>query len=84
MFVGVHCPLPELERRETERGDRPRGLAAMQYHHVHSHERHDIDVDTSVHTPRECARRIRDFLPRRPRPTAFETLRRTLGAGVIS
>src|SRR5882757_8544933 len=21
-FVGVHCPLPELERRETARGDR--------------------------------------------------------------
>jgi chloramphenicol 3-O phosphotransferase len=68
VLVGVRCPLPELERREIERGDRQ----------VHSHELHDIDVDTSLHSPRECALRIRGFLPNRPRPTAFETLRRTL------
>lgn len=78
VLVGVRCPLPELERREVERGDRQSGLAAMQYPHVHAHGPHDIDVDTSVHSPQECARRIRDFLPQRPRPTAFETLRRTL------
>ncbi len=81
VFVGVHCPLPELERREIERGDRLRGLAAMQYHHVHSHGLHDIDVDTGLHTPRQCALQISDFLPHRPRPSAFETLRRTLGRG---
>jgi chloramphenicol 3-O phosphotransferase len=27
VLVGVRCPLPELERREQERGDRPLGLA---------------------------------------------------------
>ena len=78
VLVGVRCPLPELERREIERGDRQRGLAAMQYHHVHSHELHDIDVDTSLHSPRDCALQIQDLLPNQPRPTAFETLRRTL------
>jgi chloramphenicol 3-O phosphotransferase len=78
VLVGVRCPLSELERRETERGDRPVGLAATQYRQVHSHGLHDVDVDTGLHGPRECALRIRDFLLRRPRPTAFETLRRTL------
>jgi chloramphenicol 3-O phosphotransferase len=78
VLVGVRCPLPELQRREIERGDRLVGLAAMQYPHVHSHELHDVDVDTGLHSPRECALRVRDFLPNRSRPTAFETLRRTL------
>ncbi|MFG2961591.1 hypothetical protein ACGF5O_48765, partial [Streptomyces sp. NPDC048291] len=68
----------ELERREIARGDRQLGLAAMQYGEVHSHGLHDLDVDTSLRSPRESALRIRDFLPDRPRPTAFETLRRTL------
>ncbi|WP_156727948.1 phosphotransferase-like protein [Streptomyces apocyni] len=76
VLVGVRCPLPELERREIERGDRQPGLAALQYDHVHSHERHDLDVDTSRHAPRACAERIAAFLPHRPRPTAFETLGR--------
>ncbi|MFC9846354.1 AAA family ATPase [Streptomyces sp. NPDC060223] len=78
VLVGVRCPLPELERRESERGDRQAGLAAMQYGEVHSHELHDLDVDSSLLSPRECALRVRDFLADRRRPTAFETLRRTL------
>jgi chloramphenicol 3-O phosphotransferase len=78
VLVGVRCPLLELERREIERGDRQLGIAAMQYGAVHSHDLHDLDVDTSVHSARECALRIRDVLLDLPRPTAFETLRRTL------
>lgn len=31
LFIGVHCPLDELTRRELARGDRPPGLAAHQY-----------------------------------------------------
>ncbi|WRZ88020.1 chloramphenicol phosphotransferase CPT family protein [Streptomyces sp. NBC_01007] len=78
VLVGVRCPLPELERREIERGDRQQGLAALQYGQVHSHQLHDLDVDTSLRSPAECALHIRDFLSDRPRPTAFDTLRRTL------
>lgn len=78
VLIAVRCPLPELERRERERGDRQLGLAAMQYDQVHSHELHDLDVDTNLLPPEECARRIRDFLPGRPQPTAFERLRQTL------
>ncbi|MFF4040194.1 AAA family ATPase [Streptomyces sp. NPDC001816] len=78
VLIGVHCPLPELERRERERGDRQAGLAAMQYDQVHAHGVHDLDVDTSLLSPEECALRIRDFLSDRPRPTAFERLGTTL------
>lgn len=78
VLVAVRCPLPELNRREAERGDRSPGLAALQYAQVHAHELHDIDVDTSVRTPAECAHAIHGFLAHRTRPTAFETLGRTL------
>ncbi|MEU2061237.1 AAA family ATPase [Streptomyces sp. NPDC013455] len=80
LLVAVRCPLPELERRERARGDRQAGLAALQYPHVHAHGPHDLDVDTSVLSPQECALRIRDLLRERPRPTAFERLRRSPGA----
>ncbi|MEU8991034.1 hypothetical protein AB0C98_32315 [Streptomyces sp. NPDC048558] len=76
--VGVRCPRPELQRRECERGDRQPGLAALQFDQVHSHGPHDLGVHTDVLTPAECALLIRDLLPNRPRPTAFEELRRTL------
>jgi len=75
VLVGVRCALPELERRERERGDRPAGLAARQIAQVHAHGVYDIEVDTADATPRACAERIRDFLPGRPRPTAFQRLR---------
>ncbi|MFG2638437.1 chloramphenicol phosphotransferase CPT family protein [Streptomyces sp. NPDC048362] len=83
-LIAVRCPLPELERRERERGDRQPGLAALQFGHVHAHGRHDLDLDTSLLSPRECALRIRDFLVDRPRPTAFEELRRTLRPGATT
>ncbi|MFG2526947.1 chloramphenicol phosphotransferase CPT family protein [Streptomyces sp. NPDC048516] len=78
VLVGVHCPLQELERREIRRGDRPVGLAARQGEQVHAHGLYDIECDTATADAEECARRIRDFLPRRPLPTAFEQLRAKL------
>ncbi|MEU9098596.1 AAA family ATPase [Streptomyces sp. NPDC048361] len=75
VLVGVRCPLPELERRERERGDRPPGLAARQMAQVHAHGLYDIECDTGTTSALDCARRIRDFLPHRPTPTAFERLK---------
>jgi chloramphenicol 3-O phosphotransferase len=77
VLVAVHCPLPELLRRERSRGDREAGLAARQYAQVHAHGVHDLEVDTSVLSPGACAERIRDCLADRPRPTAFEALRQS-------
>ncbi|QOV45443.1 chloramphenicol phosphotransferase CPT family protein [Streptomyces chromofuscus] len=75
VLVGVHCPPDELERRERERGNRPPGLAARQLRQVHAHGVYDVECDTGVADPAECARLIRDFLPSRPTPTAFQRLR---------
>ncbi|MEU2671593.1 AAA family ATPase [Streptomyces sp. NPDC007164] len=76
ILVAVRCPLPELERREQARGDRPAGLAAGQFDQVHSHGVYDIECDTSSASPAECARDIKEFLRRRTTPTAFERMRR--------
>ncbi|MFG3157947.1 chloramphenicol phosphotransferase CPT family protein [Streptomyces sp. NPDC048219] len=81
LFVGVHCPPEELTRRERARGDRPVGLAAHQYDLVHRHGDYDLECDTGTETPRECAERIKEFLPHRPRRTAFARLRDRLLAG---
>ncbi|AZQ33277.1 chloramphenicol phosphotransferase [Streptomyces cyaneochromogenes] len=80
VLVKVHCSPKELERRERERGDRPPGLAAGQLARVHAHGDYDLECDTEQSTPQECARLIKEFLPDRPSPTAFERLRRSSAA----
>jgi chloramphenicol 3-O phosphotransferase len=81
VLVGVHCPLPELERRERIRGDRTPGLAARQFEQVHMHGIYDIECDTSKNTPGEIAQQIKNVLARRPNPTAFTRLKLALRAG---
>lgn len=61
-YIGVHCPLEELERRERERGDRPIGLAKAQFEMVHKHSRYDFEVNTSDNSITECANMIKDFI----------------------
>lgn len=46
-FVGVQCPLEELERREQLRGDRRIGQARQQLKFVHRIEVYDVVVDTT-------------------------------------
>ena len=55
VFIGVHCPLEELERRERERKDRKEGMARLQFEQVHAQAVYDIEVDTSVLSLEECA-----------------------------
>jgi chloramphenicol 3-O phosphotransferase len=78
VLVGVRCSLEELQRREQARGDRPEGLAAMQFERVHAHGLYDLECDTTTASAADCARQISAFLPQRPTPTAFEQLRTTL------
>lgn len=73
-FVGVHCPLPELRRRGQVRGDRPAGLAERQYPIVHAHGVYDLECDTSVHSPKECAQIIAEFIAKPGRSQAFHRL----------
>jgi chloramphenicol 3-O-phosphotransferase len=58
LFVGVHCPLHELERREKERGDREIGQAKWQLDKVHTHGLYDLEVNTYEQTLDECADQI--------------------------
>jgi chloramphenicol 3-O phosphotransferase len=74
VFVGVHCPLEELERREKKRGDRRRGMARLQFDQVHSQAIYDVNVDTSVLSPEECASAIVDHMGRAHQTSAFERL----------
>lgn len=55
LFVGVHCPLDVVDRREGERGDRligqGRGIGAT----VHDFLTYDVHVDTSLMRPHQAA-----------------------------
>lgn len=56
--VGVRCALPELERRERQRGDRLIGLARGQVDLVHVGMHYDVDIDTTATPPAESAAAI--------------------------
>ena len=58
LSVGVHCPLEILRVREKQRGDRAVGLSERQFPQVHVHGPYDLEVDTSMASPEECAKRI--------------------------
>jgi chloramphenicol 3-O phosphotransferase len=45
-FVGIHCSLEELRRRELARGDRPRGSAEADYNLVHKGMRYDLELSS--------------------------------------
>jgi len=61
-FVGVHCLLEELERREIARGDRTIGMARGQFNLVHVPGIYDVEVDTTKMSPLECAQVIKAFM----------------------
>lgn len=82
LFVGVRCPLEAvLERRRAtgyaagvgEAGAPPAPVLRWQ-EAVHQPGIYDMEVDTSVLSPEECAEAIRARLERCPAPTAFTRL----------
>lgn len=78
-FVGVHCPLVELERRERERGDRAIGEGRSHLlEGVHSWGKYDFEVDTSVTSPKETAALLKSALAQRPKQSAFQHMYRNL------
>ncbi len=78
LFVGVRCPLEELEQREHKRRNRKKGMARFQYDLVHSHNIYDIEVDTFKYKPLECARKIKDVLKVKNACKSFKTLEKKL------
>jgi chloramphenicol 3-O phosphotransferase len=75
LLVGVRCPLAVLEERERSRKDRTLGQARAQFEAVHAHGLYDVEVDTSVSTPDECAQQIEAWLARGEAPSALRQLR---------
>lgn len=45
-FVGLHCSLPELERREVQRGDRHPGEARRDWETVHGIPIYDLELNS--------------------------------------
>jgi chloramphenicol 3-O phosphotransferase len=74
-FVGVHCPLDELERREAARDDRRPGEARSDYETVHRHAIYDVELNALV-PPADNAETLWEAWRRRTRPGAFERMAR--------
>ena len=75
-FVGVHCPLPELERRERERGDRRSGEARRDYEVIHTFGAYDLEVDSTEPLERNVDTVLSAWKVRE-RPSAFDTMAAT-------
>ena len=78
-FVGVHCSLEEMERRERERGDRQIGEGRAHLEDgVHTFGPYDFEVDTSQGSTQIIVDRIVNGLAVRPHPSAFQRMRSNL------
>jgi chloramphenicol 3-O phosphotransferase len=87
LFVGVRCPIEVIMARR-DAGDPPDGGQYLGtrpdgsipepvlrwQREVHRPGIYDLEVDTSVLSPAQCAAQIREHLEHGPAPTAFRTL----------
>jgi len=77
LFVGVRCPVEVVIERRHDGDDRyptERGLVERWERAVHGRWSYDVEVDTSVDGPAECAQAIAARLAGDPAPTAFSRL----------
>jgi len=72
-FVGLRCPVEELERRERARGDRPLGDARRDHQTVHGYCLYDAEFDGTVQADANAERLIALWLARL-RPSAIEKM----------
>jgi len=79
-FVGVHCPLPELERRERERGDRKIGDARTDFEATHAFGSYDFEVLATLPHERNVEAVIAAWKTR-SRPSAFEKMTQCAAGG---
>jgi len=68
LWAGVHCAPEVAAARESARGDRVRGMAALQATIVHEGVRYDVEVDTSHAESLACARVIASRVAPAPGP----------------
>jgi chloramphenicol 3-O phosphotransferase len=66
-LIGIRCDLEVVNRREGLRSGRFPGTATSHFHEVHSHDAgYDLEIDTSVSTPKSCALAIVERLQSPP------------------
>ena len=73
LFVGVRCPLAVILKR-LGIGDGPVPKDVVEAHELVHRWQYDLEVDTSVLSPAECAREIARTLVDPPVPSAFARL----------
>lgn len=62
LWVGLHCPIEEIEQREKNRGNRLEGSGRHQHTEVHRGVKYDIELDTHKQSLKECTRMIKNAL----------------------
>jgi len=72
-FVGLHCSLPELERRELQRGDRRVGEARADLETVHSITSYDLELNSENEVEENAALLIEAWKTRK-RPSALDQM----------
>lgn len=72
-FVGLHCDLDDLVKRETLRGDRRIGSAADDFRRVHQGQRYDLELPAGQTTADYSARLLSAWAARRS-PSVFAEL----------
>ena len=72
-FVALHCDLEELERRERERGDRPKGDARRDFESLHRFGEYDLELMSSDSVEDNAEALIAAWAAR-VHPTAFERM----------
>jgi chloramphenicol 3-O phosphotransferase len=65
-LIDVQCPLEVLEQRESSRKNRTLGQARLQLPVIYKYTCYDLEVDSSLLTPHECARCIHARLDEPP------------------
>jgi chloramphenicol 3-O phosphotransferase len=75
IFIGVHCSVDELDRREVARGNRHVGFARWQFDRVHRFGPYDFELHTDRLTPEQCGRELAMLLRSAAAGTAFPRLR---------
>ena len=78
-FVGLHCSLEELERREAARGNRPRGEARNDLKIVHKWTTYDLELNSEEATVEDNATQLLAAWGKRTQPTAFAKMAQELG-----
>jgi chloramphenicol 3-O phosphotransferase len=73
-FVGLHCPLPELERRAQARGASKLAEARTDYATVHTFGPYDFEVHSTAPNS-ENVRAVIAAWQGRQRPSAFDAMR---------